>query len=141
MIRALIEQPRLMPCLILIFCLAALGIAISSELFGGLKPCILCIWQRYVYAGIIAIALLGLIVGGNTRYRAIFVGLAGLGFLVGAGVAGFIAVSIVFFTMAGNLLAAGLAMIVFGGALIALLVITNRMLRRASGVETTGAAS
>ena len=54
----------------------------------------------------------------------------------GAGVAGFIAVSILFFTMVDNLLSAGITMIIFGISLVALLIVTNRMLRRAS--ETGG---
>ena len=54
----------------------------------------------------------------------------------GAGVTGFIAVSLLFFTMVDNLLAAGFTMIVFGLSLIGLLIITNRMLQRAS--ETGG---
>ena len=58
----------------------------------------------------------------------------------GAGVAGFIAVSLIFFTMADNLLAAGLAMIIFGAALIGLLIITNRMLRRAAAAAVTKGA-
>ncbi|MEM9014830.1 MAG: DUF2157 domain-containing protein [Pseudomonadota bacterium] len=51
--------------------------------------------------------------------------------LRGAGVAGFIAVSLIFFSMSGNLLVAGVTMIVFGAALIALLLVTNKRLQRA----------
>jgi len=49
----------------------------------------------------------------------------------GAGIAGFIAASVIFFTAADNLFVSGLIMVGFGLGLVALLLITNRMLSRA----------
>ena len=43
-------------------------------------------------------------------------------------------------SQADNLLLVGLAMILFGAALIALLTVTNKMLRRAAEAESKGAA-
>ncbi len=51
--------------------------------------------------------------------------------LRGAGVVGFIATSLIFFTLADNLVLAGVILIIFGLSLTALLIVTNRMLRRA----------
>lgn len=68
---------------------------------------------------------------------AIFAGLTAYGaapgrrWLRGAGVFGFIGAAIILFTYATNLVTAGLTLIVFGGALTALLLVTNRMLAKA----------
>ena len=61
--------------------------------------------------------------------------------LRGAGIAGFIAVSVIFFTVAKNLIASGVIMILFGLALIALLMVTNRMLKRREAMQTALGAS
>lgn len=78
-----------MSCLILAVCLAALGTAFVSELFGGLRPCILCIYQRYAYGVAMIFGLIGVAVGGSPRAGATFVTLAGLAFLAGAAIAAF----------------------------------------------------
>jgi len=69
----------------------ALGTAFGSQIWGGLEPCVLCIYQRIAYAAVIVIGLAG------TGFRAlgysqalnVFLFLAGVAFLAGAGVAGF----------------------------------------------------
>ena len=62
--------------------------------------------------------------------------------LRGAGVAGFIGVSLIFFSVTTNLLVSGVIMVVFGLGLLALLHITNRMLKRARTVQNAlGGAS
>jgi uncharacterized membrane protein len=68
---------------------------------------------------------------------AIFSGLTAYGaapgrrWLRGAGVFGFIGAAIIIFTYSTNLVTAGFTLIVFGGALAALLIVTNRMLVKA----------
>ncbi|VXC85890.1 conserved membrane hypothetical protein [Oceanicaulis sp. 350] len=68
---------------------------------------------------------------------AIFAGLTAYGaapgrrWLRGAGVFGFIGAAIILFTYSTNLVTAGVTLIVFGGALVALLIVTNRMLVKA----------
>ena len=62
--------------------------------------------------------------------------------LRGAGVAGFIGVSLIFFSVTTNLLVSGVIMVVFGLGLLALLHITNKMLKRARTVrKALGGAS
>lgn len=39
--------------------LAALLVALGSERFAGLNPCLLCLWQRWPYRVVIALGLLG----------------------------------------------------------------------------------
>ena len=68
---------------------------------------------------------------------AIFSGLTAYGaapgrrWMRGAGVFGFIGAAIIIFTYSTNLVTAGVTLIVFGGALTALLLVTNRMLVKA----------
>jgi uncharacterized membrane protein len=68
---------------------------------------------------------------------AIFSGLTAYGaapgrrWIRGAGVFGFIGAAIIMFTYSTNLVTAGVTLIVFGGALTALLIVTNRMLMKA----------
>jgi disulfide bond formation protein DsbB len=82
-----IDHPRLVPLLILLASLAVLGAAYSSEIWGGLKPCNLCYYQRYVYGTAAAVALVGLLVGGHAGVRRLVTGLAGLTFLTGTAIA------------------------------------------------------
>lgn len=83
----LLDRPRLVPLLILLVSLGALGTAYASEVWGGLKPCVLCYYQRYAYAGAGALGLAALLAG--AKPRRLLVGLAGLAFLTGAAIAFF----------------------------------------------------
>jgi disulfide bond formation protein DsbB len=62
------------------------GAAISSEIFGGLAPCVLCLYQRIPYAITIGFGLIGFAV---PRLFLPAMLLASLAFLVGGGVAVF----------------------------------------------------
>ncbi len=84
-----IDDPRLVPLLILLASLGVLGAAYSSEIWGGLKPCNLCFYQRYVYGAAAALGLAGLLVGNRPGARRLVVGLAGLTFLTGTAIAAF----------------------------------------------------
>lgn len=77
-----------LPAFVLVASVIALGTALLSQFWGGLRPCILCIYQRWPYGIAIGLALVALIF---LRGRAAgwVTGLAGLTFLVGAGIAGF----------------------------------------------------
>lgn len=56
----------------------------------GLQPCILCIWQRWPYAAVIALTILALTVGGRAaKLRAALLALCGVVFLIGGGIAVF----------------------------------------------------
>ena len=65
-LRAIIDHPRLVPALIIAVSLGALAAALASQYWGGLQPCVLCIYQRYAYAVTAAFGLLGLIAGPRT---------------------------------------------------------------------------
>ena len=77
------------PILDMAACLGALGTAFASEVWGGLQPCILCIYQRYVYGVAFLFGLAGLALSGRPALVRTSLWLAGLTFLVGVGVAFF----------------------------------------------------
>src|SRR5215467_7652856 len=71
--------------LVLAGSIAALAVAFASQYIGGLLPCQLCLWQRWGYAGAIAVAIIALLLPARLRgYGAV---LASLGVLVTAGIA------------------------------------------------------
>ena len=67
--------------------LAAILTALAFEHFGGYKPCPLCLQERYAYyAGIpLSAAALAAHLLGNHKSAAIFIALAGLGYLINSG--------------------------------------------------------
>jgi disulfide bond formation protein DsbB len=83
------DHPRLVPALVVAASLGALAVALVAQHWGGIEPCVLCIYQRYAYLGAAAFGVLGLIAGPRTRARRAAVALAGLTFLTGAGIAAF----------------------------------------------------
>lgn len=89
MTTALTPRPWLTPLLLIVIPAAALAIAFASQIWGGLQPCILCIWQRWAHGAIIAIAVLGLAaaLAGRRRGAALLTLVAGLAAMVGAGIA------------------------------------------------------
>ena len=88
-VQDLIDHPRLVPSLIVGVSLSALAMAYASQAWGGLEPCILCIYQRYAFGVAFVFGLLGIALGGNPAARRALVVLGGLSFLGGAAIAGF----------------------------------------------------
>jgi disulfide bond formation protein DsbB len=81
-------ESRAAAALILLASAAVLGAALAFQYWGGLAPCVLCIWQRYAHAGIMVFAAAAL-VPGRPQWRApLLVGCA-LAALIGAGIAFF----------------------------------------------------
>lgn len=75
--------------LVLVGALAPLAVALAAQYWGGLYPCVLCLYQRWalVAAGLLAVPAIFL----ETKPKAarLFLALAGLAALVGAGIAVF----------------------------------------------------
>jgi len=84
----LTRNPRLLPALAVAIPILALGTAFASEAF-GLKPCVLCIYQRWAYVGALFAGVLGLLTVARPTLLRLSVVLAGLAFLTGAGIAAF----------------------------------------------------
>ncbi len=76
------EQPRLPAILVALLSASALALALIAEHWGGLQPCILCIYQRYVYGVALAVGLCGALLVRPPLARAVMI-LAGLVFLGG----------------------------------------------------------
>ena len=77
-----------LPLFTLVASVGALGTALLSQYVGGLQPCVLCIYQRWPYVVVIVLSAAALTLAGP-RLRMTLAGLAGIAFLVGAGIAGF----------------------------------------------------
>ena len=75
------------PLLLMLASIAVLGTALASQYFGGLQPCVLCVYQRLPYVAVIAIAAAALFLPPGPR--AVALGLAGLALLTGTGIAVF----------------------------------------------------
>ncbi len=77
------------PLLILAACVTALGIVFAMEHLGGLKPCPLCITQRWPYGVALALSAMALSPGAaGTPKRLLLAGCA-ITFLIGAGIGGY----------------------------------------------------
>ncbi len=63
----------------------ALGTALGSEAWGGLVPCALCLWERWPYRAVLALALLALLLRG--RAARAMLALAAAAAFAGAGLA------------------------------------------------------
>ncbi|MEE8535947.1 MAG: disulfide bond formation protein B [Kiloniellales bacterium] len=85
----LLARPRLLPTLIVAAGLGALAGAFAFQYWGGLDPCVLCIYQRYAHGAAAAAGLAALVVAGRAGLLRPLVGLAGLAFLAGAAIAAF----------------------------------------------------
>ncbi|MEX1147461.1 MAG: disulfide bond formation protein B [Sphingomonadales bacterium] len=68
-----------------------LAAAFGFEHLGGLPPCKLCWWQRYVFMAAAAVGIVAMALGRGTngRVAAAGLGLLALTFTVGAGIAGY----------------------------------------------------
>jgi disulfide bond formation protein DsbB len=74
------------PLLAILAAVAALATALLSQYWGGLNPCVLCIWQRWPYVAVIAFGLAGVALAGRPAALRVTLALAGIAFLVSAGI-------------------------------------------------------
>ncbi|MCI4661231.1 MAG: disulfide bond formation protein B [Neomegalonema sp.] len=85
---ALFSTPRGFAGLAVAGAVAAMGAALISQYGFGLRPCELCLWQRWPYLPGIGLGALGLLLWPRPLARFLFL-LAALSFAVGAGIAVF----------------------------------------------------
>ena len=86
-IQNLWARPRLLPAVIAAAGFGALAVAFASQYWGGLDPCVLCIYQRYAHGAAGGLGLVALALVARPRLRRPMVALAGLVFLIGAAIA------------------------------------------------------
>jgi len=84
----MISQLRLFPAIVLATPVALLLGALAFQYWGGLYPCVLCMWQRWALVAVIVFALPAFI-WADRRGGIWLLALAGLALLAGAGIAGF----------------------------------------------------
>jgi disulfide bond formation protein DsbB len=83
-----ILESRVAAALILLASATVLGAALAFQYWGGLAPCVLCIWQRYAHGGLMAFAALAL-AAGRPQWRAVLLAGCALAALASAGIAFF----------------------------------------------------
>lgn len=83
------QHPRTAPALLVLACLGALGSALASQYWGGLYPCVLCIYQRYAYGAAMAAAALAFLLANSAPGRRLALTGAGLAFAAGSAIAAF----------------------------------------------------
>ncbi len=82
-----LAQPRTLAILAFAASAGALVAALIAEHGFGLRPCILCYWQRYAHVAAAALALLVLLLPGSVRKLTL--GAAAVAFLASGAIAGF----------------------------------------------------
>jgi disulfide bond formation protein DsbB len=88
-LQRLIDHPRLVPALIVAAGVAVLAVAFAAQVWGGIQPCVLCLYQRYTYGVAIGFGVAGIALGPWRRARQAAVALAGLAFLCVTAIAAF----------------------------------------------------
>ncbi|MGD1877895.1 MAG: disulfide bond formation protein B [Kiloniellaceae bacterium] len=66
---ALLRNPRTLPALLAAACVGALATALAAQYWGGLNPCVLCMYQRYAYGVALAFAILAFLLAGKAAGR------------------------------------------------------------------------
>src|SRR4051812_48180006 len=79
------------PAIVAVASALILGAAIASQVWGGLSPCQLCLYQRIPYAFTIALGLLGAVavVRSRRRLAALAMFVSAVAFVLGAAVAAY----------------------------------------------------
>jgi disulfide bond formation protein DsbB len=85
----MLGNPRLIPAAIVAVCLGALGSALASQYWGGLDPCVLCMYQRYAYVAALVLGVIGLVITPRGRALKALILLAAVAFASGAAIAVF----------------------------------------------------
>jgi disulfide bond formation protein DsbB len=86
---AILQRPWLLPALLAVAGLGAIAAALLAQYWGGLQPCVLCIYQRYAHGAAGAAGLLALAFLARPPACRLLTGLGAVALLVGAGIAAF----------------------------------------------------
>jgi disulfide bond formation protein DsbB len=84
-----LSAPRTSALFLLLASVGSLLAAFFFQYVIGLQPCILCIWQRWPYAVVIALTALTLAAVRSPRLKAALLALCGVALLIGGGIAVF----------------------------------------------------
>lgn len=86
-ISSTLSQPVAVLSTIGLISISALLMALGSEAFLGLEPCILCIYQRVPFALVVLFAIIGISLRKRQAAARIMIALSGLTFLINSGIA------------------------------------------------------
>ena len=86
---AMPQKPWFLPAVLAAAGFGSIALALIAQHWGGLQPCILCIYQRYAHGAAGAAGLLALALLAQPLARQAFTALGALALLAGAGIAGF----------------------------------------------------
>ena len=87
--QAILQRPWLLPALLATAGFGSIALALAAQYWGGLQPCVLCIYQRYAHGAAGGAGLLALALAARPASQRLLVGLGGLALLAGAGIAAF----------------------------------------------------
>ena len=87
LIRRALDDPRIAPLATLALSLATLAGAYGSQHWGGLRPCVLCLYQRWPWWIAAGLAVMALALVRHRGARAGLLALAGVTLLAGGGIA------------------------------------------------------
>ena len=78
--------PRLILLAVALISAGSLGAAYIGEIYFGLKPCVLCLYQRYAYMSTLALGIIGVCLP-QMRQHLVTLYITALGFFVNFGIA------------------------------------------------------
>ncbi len=87
--QAILQRPWLLPALLACAGFGSIALALAAQYWGGLQPCVLCIYQRYAHGAAGGAGLIALALAAQPAARQLVTGLGGLALLAGAGIAAF----------------------------------------------------
>jgi len=87
--QAILQKPWLLPAVLAAAGLGAIALALLAQHWGGLQPCVLCIYQRYAHGVAGGAGMLAFLLVGQAAARRILTGLGALALLAGGAIAGF----------------------------------------------------
>ncbi len=87
--QAILQRPWLLPALLATAGFGSIALALVAQYWGGLQPCVLCIYQRYAHGAAGGAGLIALALAAQPAARQLVTGLGGLALLAGAGIAAF----------------------------------------------------
>ena len=85
----ILQKPWFLPAVLAAAGFGSIGLALAAQHWGGLQPCILCIYQRYAHGAAGAAGLIALALAARPAARQLLTGLGALALLAGGGIAGF----------------------------------------------------
>ena len=79
----MLRKPWLLPAVLMAAGFGSIALALLAQYWGGLQPCVLCIYQRYAHGAAGGAGLLALVLLAQPAARRLLTGLGALALLAG----------------------------------------------------------